>query len=191
IGTLQSLAPEQLAGVPADQRSDIWSLGVLLYEMLTGSHPFATDDLTTMTARIRAAKYAPPSQLHPGLPGSMDAVISRCLRVNPKQRYRSCDALAGDLQAALDPGIPVAAFVRVGPAPSWLRPTRVPLPRVGAALLLAGAGLLLLRMLLAPPVAPATPEADPVPAVPVAAAIGTPSASRTAPAPAPAALREI
>jgi len=194
IGTLQSLAPEQLAGVPADQRSDIWSLGVLLYEMVTGQHPFATDDLATMTARIRAAKYAPPSQLHPGLPGSMDAVISRCLRVNPKQRYRSCDALVSDLQGAMDPGIPVPAFVRVGPAPSWEWPTRTHLPRIGAAVLVAGAGLLLLQMLLAPPRPPADPQEHTVPAMPAAAVIGTQTVSPPhgmTTAPAPAALRDI
>jgi protein phosphatase len=194
IGTLQSLAPEQLAGVPADRRSDIWSLGVLLYEMVTGTHPFATDDLVTMTARIRAGKYAPPSQRHPDLPSSIDAIISRCLRVIPTQRYHSCEALISDLKGSLDPGRPIPAFVRVGPAPSWFAPARARLPRVAAALLAASAGVLLLRMLLSSPVPPTGPQAPGLPAVSATALTAPPAAvpaSGTGASPATATLREI
>jgi protein phosphatase len=169
IGTLQSLAPEQLAGVPADRRSDIWSLGVLLYEMVTGAHPFATGDVVTMTARIRAGRYVAPSQVRPQLPASIDAVISRCLRVVPKQRYRSCDALISDLKSIIVPGMAIPAFARVGPAPSWFAPARSTLPRAAAALVVVGAAVVLWSMLLSPPVPPVIPPGAPVPSVPGAA----------------------
>jgi serine/threonine protein phosphatase PrpC/predicted Ser/Thr protein kinase len=102
IGTLQALAPEQLDGSPAGNRSDIWSLGVLLYELATGRHPFAGDG-NGITGRIRAGRYEPPSRVVSGLPTSVDRIVARCLRVNPGDRYHSCEALLTDVRALLEP----------------------------------------------------------------------------------------
>lgn len=115
IGTLQSLAPEQLAGVPADTRSDIWSIGVVVYEMMTGVHPFAADDAGSITGRIMAGRYVPPTRIRDSLPSGIDTVIGRCLRVEPRQRYASCDALLADLLELRHP----AGQVDTPPAP-WL-----------------------------------------------------------------------
>lgn len=102
IGTLQALAPEQLDGSSAGRRSDIWALGVLLYELTTGRHPFVGDG-DGITGRIRAGKYDLPSRVVSGLPTSVDRIVGRCLRVNPADRYHSCEALLTDVRALLEP----------------------------------------------------------------------------------------
>jgi len=103
IGTLQSLAPEQLSGAPATRRTDIWSLGVLLFELATGRHPFSEGGADNITSRIRAAQFTTPSDLQPGLNAEVDRIISRCLRIRPRDRYGSCEELQADLRALLEP----------------------------------------------------------------------------------------
>ena len=95
IGTLQYLAPELIRGGTADARGDIWALGVLLYEMVTGRVPFAAHTIGDLCDRIDRVDYAPPTQANPGVPREVAAVIARCLRKKPEERYRS----AGDLLA--------------------------------------------------------------------------------------------
>lgn len=97
VGTLHALAPEQLAGAPADRQSEIWSLGALVYEITTGRHPFGDGDLTDITARIMAGRYVAPTRIAAHLPSGIDAVIARCLQVNPDRRYASCEELAAAL----------------------------------------------------------------------------------------------
>lgn len=116
IGTLQSLAPEQLVGAPADMQSEIWSLGVLFYEMLTARHPFAAEGIDGITGRIRTARYPAPTKARPGLPTAVDNVIGRCLRVDPRARYASCTALRSDLERLRAPAR----------APIRLRPPALP-----------------------------------------------------------------
>ena len=109
IGTLQSLAPEQLEGRPADRRSDIWSLGIMLYELVTGGHPFTGDGADGITARIRAGRFTAPSRVITGLSPAIDRIVARCLRVSPKERYGSCEALLTDVRALVEPA-PVVAM---------------------------------------------------------------------------------
>lgn len=134
IGTLHSLSPEQLAGAPATTQSEIWSLGVVIYEITTGRHPFADGDTTEITARILAGRYAPPSRVATGLPAALDAVIARCLKVDPRRRYESCEALAHALEQV------ATAPARPAPISSDLhglvRPTRTKVAGVAALALL-------------------------------------------------------
>ncbi|HEX8559581.1 MAG TPA: serine/threonine-protein kinase [Pyrinomonadaceae bacterium] len=97
IGTLQYLAPELVRGGAADARGDIWALGVLLYEMATGRMPFDADTIGDLCDRIDRVDYAPPSQLNPGVPREVAAIIARCLRKNPAERYASAGALLADV----------------------------------------------------------------------------------------------
>ncbi|HEX8354880.1 MAG TPA: serine/threonine-protein kinase [Pyrinomonadaceae bacterium] len=96
IGTLQYLAPELIRGGTADARGDIWALGVLLYEMVTGRTPFDAETIGDLCDRIDRVEYAPPAQANPGVPREVSAIIARCLRKNPAERYGSAGELLAD-----------------------------------------------------------------------------------------------
>ena len=109
IGTLQYLAPELIRGGAADASGDVWALGVLLYEMVTGRTPFDAATVGDLCDRIGRAEYAPPAQLNPGVPREVSAVIARCLRKNQQERYHTAGELLDDarkLSAAVSkPGV--------------------------------------------------------------------------------------
>ena len=95
VGTLAYMAPEQLRGDPADARSDIWALGVMLYEMAAGVRPFQGQTGFSLTSAI--LKDAPPP-LPASVPAEVGATITRCLEKEPGRRYQQ----AGEVRAALD-----------------------------------------------------------------------------------------
>jgi eukaryotic-like serine/threonine-protein kinase len=100
VGTLEYISPEQLATGHADPRSDIWALGVLLYEMTTGRVPFEAQTLGALCDMIGRADYAAPRQLNPALPSEVAAIIARCLKKNPAERYQTAGALLQDVRRA-------------------------------------------------------------------------------------------
>ena len=94
LGTIGYMAPEQVRGQPADQRSDIFSFGAVFYEMLTGRRAFRkADDFATMHAIL----YEPPPKLPARIPIRIARIVQRCLAMDPNQRYRT----GGELAAAL------------------------------------------------------------------------------------------
>ena len=99
VGTLMSLAPEQLRTGHAEPRSDIWALGVLFYELLTGRAPFEGGAPGFVGEKIMKGTYAPASSLRGDLPREVDRILSRCLRVRPVDRYATAEALLTDLRA--------------------------------------------------------------------------------------------
>ena len=88
-GTLAYMAPEQLRGLAADARSDLWALGVVLYEMATGERPFRAAVTTALAADIQYKEPAPPRQSHPNIPPALEDVILRCLKKRPEERYQT------------------------------------------------------------------------------------------------------
>lgn len=98
FGSPKYMSPEQVTGQTVDGRSDIFSLGVLLYEMLTGRPPFAGDNLNATLYQVLNAEPLPPSQHNPNIPEAFDEIVARALKKEPAARYQDAAAMAGDLR---------------------------------------------------------------------------------------------
>jgi len=94
LGTPAYWCPEQIMGRPQDARSDIFSLGVVLYEMVTGTRPFEADSLQGICNRVLSSTVTAASQLQPSVPTGFDEIITACLTKNPDARLSSGDKLA-------------------------------------------------------------------------------------------------
>ena len=101
IGTPAYLSPEQAQGFTLDYRTDIYSLGVVLYEMAAGQLPFASDDIPVLLMQHVKQPPPPPRLVVPTLPVSLEAVILKALEKNPVRRFQTCAALAQALSASL------------------------------------------------------------------------------------------
>jgi eukaryotic-like serine/threonine-protein kinase len=98
MGTPSYMSPEQVKGKVVDGRSDIFSLGVLLYEMVTGEKPFPGQNITTVIYKIVNEEPVAPRQLDPSIHPGLNAVILKTLAKEPSQRYQSCRDLIDDLR---------------------------------------------------------------------------------------------
>jgi serine/threonine-protein kinase len=108
IGTAQYLSPEQAKGEQVDARSDLYSTGCLLYELLTGRPPFIGDSPVAVAYQHVRELANPPSYYDPEVPPVVDAIVMKALAKHPDERYQSADDMRADLERALD-GRPVAA----------------------------------------------------------------------------------
>jgi len=97
MGTPAYLSPEQILGEKQSTRSDLFSLGIVLYQMVTGVAPFEGSSVSAVCAQILTAEPVPPSQRNPAVPVGLDHVILRCLAKSPAGRYPSADAFASSL----------------------------------------------------------------------------------------------
>jgi serine/threonine protein kinase len=97
VGTPAYLSPEQIKGETQDHRSDIFSVGIVLYQLTTGVRPFDGSSVAAVCAQIVAKQPAPPSRHNPALPPEFDRIVMRCLAKNPADRYASGESLAASL----------------------------------------------------------------------------------------------
>jgi eukaryotic-like serine/threonine-protein kinase len=98
VGTAQYLSPEQARGGEVDPRSDLYSLGVVLYELLTGKTPFEGDTPVEIAMKHLSNAPQPPSKLRPDIPRELDMVVLRALAKSPDDRYQSADEMEADLE---------------------------------------------------------------------------------------------
>jgi len=100
-GKLQYMSPEQASGKPIDRRSDLFSLGSVLYEMLCGEKLFPGDTDLTILEQVRNAKAQPPSTKNPDIPKRVDTIVLKALAKNPEDRYQNASDLQRDLESVL------------------------------------------------------------------------------------------
>ena len=118
LGTPAFMPPEQFTGAPIDGRTDLFSLGVILYWMATGEQPFPGETMTTVSYKIVHTEPVPPAKLNPLIPSQLDQVILKCLAKSPADRYQTGEELAqalsevrsGAAPASMKTSAPQASF---------------------------------------------------------------------------------
>jgi len=171
LGTPAYMSPEQVLSEPVDGRSDIFSLGIILYELCAGERPFQGDSLGAVFQAITQAAPVPLSERNPEVPAALAEVVERCLRRNPADRFQSGEELAAALRVCLrkeSPPEPAPKGAQELPrkgTPAWVFAVAL------AVLAAAGGGIYHFtrgRDAVAPPAATSAPAA-----VPKEAAVGS------------------
>ena len=134
IGTAQYLSPEQARGEPVDARSDIYSAGCLLYELLVGRPPFVGESAVSVAYQHVREAPVPPSQLDPSVTPAMDAITLRALAKDPADRYQDAAAMRADIDRVLAGGRPATPLVPlpVVPVPTLTTALTAPVPAAAA-----------------------------------------------------------
>ena len=101
LGTPRYMSPEQISGQPVDQRSDIFSLGIVLWEILTGRRLFSGSEMAQVSHSITYDEHEPPTRVNPDLPAMLDFVVARALKKDPAVRYQDASEMAADLHTCL------------------------------------------------------------------------------------------
>jgi len=125
IGTAQYLSPEQARGEQVDARSDIYSAGCLLYELLAGRPPFVGDSPVSVAYQHVREEPIPPSHIDPDVPAAADAIVLRALTKDREERYQTADEMRADIRSALAgrPVAPPPATQRINAVPGGAVPT--------------------------------------------------------------------
>jgi serine/threonine-protein kinase len=151
MGTAQYLSPEQAQGHPVDSRADLYSIGIVLYELLTGALPFDAESAVTIALKQVTEDPIPPMQLNPEVSPALDSVVMRALRKDPAERFQSADEFIAALESALAGGYaetvavaedPVAALVEEDRR-NWRRIAVIVVVALALAAIAIGAWLLL------------------------------------------------
>lgn len=165
LGTAAYLAPEQVEGSDVDHRADLYAVGVILYEMLTGRRPFEADTAIAAATLRLTTDPPPPGSLRAGIPPGLEAVVLRALARDPDERFQSADEMRGVLERAA-----TSAPERVPPAVSHPPPRQstfrrwmlVPTLAILATVVALAVGLLIGRLELGGPLG-VRPKDDPSP----------------------------
>ena len=186
IGTATYFSPEQARGDPADERSDIYSLGVVLYEMLVGGPPFSGETPVSVAFQHVTSEVPPPGRLNPDIPRELEEIVMRSLEKDPARRYRTAADMRRDLLLFLRGRTNRPAAGTRPPGPATTREAGKPPPTVPpgevyrrvqepprqpsqipfvitsvvlAALVVVGVWYLLSNLRTEPPISPVTTEA--------------------------------
>jgi beta-lactam-binding protein with PASTA domain/predicted Ser/Thr protein kinase len=151
MGTAQYLSPEQAQGQPVDARSDLYSIGIVLYELLTGVVPFDAESAVSIALKQVSETPVPPIQRNPAVPPALDAVVMRALRKDPDERYPDADAFIAALEDAMAGGYVETVAVAEDPVAlleeedrrNWARIALIALVVLALAAVALGAWLLL------------------------------------------------
>ena len=145
LGTTLYMAPEQARGEPCDARSEVFSLGVMLYQMATGRLPFAGESKAELLSAILRDEPPPVFEARPGLPRQLGRIVSRCLKKDPAERFQTVRGLGTELSSLEDE---LRSADLSGTAPAAAEPPR-PARRLGRPALWAAAAVLALLAVLA------------------------------------------
>ena len=113
LGTPSYMSPEQILGDKLDIRSDIFSVGIVLYQMLTGRKPFVEDESRSVMQKIRLDRYEAPKKLGVEVPRKLERIMARCLQKMPANRYPTTQALIDDLTEFLATRVPMSHNARL------------------------------------------------------------------------------
>jgi eukaryotic-like serine/threonine-protein kinase len=148
LGTMDYMSPEQASGLPTDFRSDQFSFGSLVYEMITGKLPFHRDTIPQTLTAIIEDQPKPIAPLNPKVPAAIEAIVQRCMSKKPEKRYESTQELVRELKEIRDSSVAVETRPLAGNTASFLRrmPAWLGMP-LAAALIFAGIGAFFPRLL--------------------------------------------
>lgn len=132
LGSPKYMSPEQVVGKTLDQRSDLFSLGVMLYEMLTGEPPFTGDSINAVMYQTMNVTPPPPSSSSPDIPPMLNFIVSKALAKNLEDRYQTATELAEDLRACRD-SLPRPADMEKTTKVASLLPDAIPVSKKPAA----------------------------------------------------------
>lgn len=136
LGTPAFMPPEQFTGAPIDGRTDLFSLGVILYWMATGEQPFPGETMTTVSYKIVHTDPIPPAKLNPVIPAQLDKLIVKCLAKSPADRYQSGEELAqalAEVRAGASPGSMKTTVPQASSAAADVEATLDPTPSLRPA----------------------------------------------------------
>jgi len=126
IGTATYFSPEQAQGLPADERSDVYALGIVLYEMLTGKPPFTGESPVAVAYQHVSTMPSPAREANPDVPVEMAAIAEHAIAKDPANRYQSADSFRDDLLRYLGGAEPIAAAAILAGAATTMIPPPAP-----------------------------------------------------------------